>query len=258
MSQFLFRRRRIATAVTVAFALTGIAAATVPAAASAKGSKPLTKKQVIALIKQYSKPGKTGPKGATGNPGPSWTLTSSSGLSLVNDGLSVNPGPGLAVNSSNQLQLNSGIVNVQCPFYEDMYGVSAASLRCDYPVNLRLASGGFAQDASNIGAGVGIDTTSFSPVASTTAFSPSTASYYVNATVDLQLTGSGDVVFCQLTDGTTVEQTDAIELTGYGDLELQGDISDVASGSSLGVQCKSETSGDSPGAQGTIVAFPLG
>jgi hypothetical protein len=98
-------------AVAATVALTGAVGA--PAAAAAN-SKPLTKAEVIALIKHYSKPGRAGPDGPTGpmgamgamgaggstGPAGSYTIGADSGLSLSGNLLSVVPGSGLSVGAS--------------------------------------------------------------------------------------------------------------------------------------------------------------
>jgi hypothetical protein len=66
------RQFKRVTATAVAITMAGVAAAAaMPAVASAKHSKGLTKSQVIALIKQYARPGPAGAAGTNGKDGSS-------------------------------------------------------------------------------------------------------------------------------------------------------------------------------------------
>jgi hypothetical protein len=238
-------RRRAMAAMVIAGSLT--AASAVPSVAAAKKSKPLTKAQIVKLIKQYSKPGPQGRQGATGGPGPkgntgpagSYTIGSSSGLQL----------------SGNALSVDSGVFG-NCPDAQYMFGVSASGTgakQCRFPVSMWVDREGY----GGLGTfDITVSNTLFTSLASASAYGGDTYLYYYNANVQLESSGS-TVVECRVEDTTasTLLRIAMQTVNDFANLEMQDAVA-VPAGDTITVQCTNTGSG-SVSAAATISALPL-
>lgn len=238
----MFRTKLVALA-TVA-AMFGV-----PSIASAKNAKkspsPITKAQVIALIKQYSKPGKTG---KTGAPGPSWKLAPNSGLSLT---------------GTNTLSLLPGLTT-PCGYHQDIYYLDpfgSGTAYCSYPVQGQFASYGFVSTNPYADPQVPVSSTVWTSITGLDInYASGSNPYMVNAVVEL-VSNATSLVRCRLDDMTTgvVIEAENYSLNGYGNLSFLA-RPNLANGDALAVQCTAVTFAPNTtvDAQATYSAIPLG
>jgi len=327
--------KRIAARALAALAISGagVAGAALPATATAstKAAKPLTKAQVISLIKKYAKPGPagrtgatgaagiglpggsgatgpmglmgvtgaggvTGAAGVTGPTGPDWsvgsglslagkTLSVADGQGLTFDGagnLSVNAGPGLgfvsggtvlgvnagaglSIDNSNNLGLAPGLVDHQCPNYEDMFGLFTTSYQCDYPVNLGHGGGQFTSPTSPLPDVTKALSMTPAQIGSTVpAFgNGSSDKYYLNASMQfVSLSGTPFIAECAILDTTTSTVYRTMQTTlaagSYGTMDMQALATGVASGDQFAVECNDNNVNAAIAAAGDLIDFPLG
>jgi hypothetical protein len=249
---FEFSRRRVLTVIAVAGSLAALGA---PAVAVAK-PKPLTKAQVIKLIKHYSKPGPPGSQGPSGGQGPkgdtgpagSYTIGKSSGLSQ----------------SGNSLSLDPGLLR-NCPGYELMTGLNpAGSLGCKYEPtsDMYMTYGGYTSGSGfglNVPQGIGLQQYVATTIATTPAVGVA-GMHLVSAVIQLGPATSGSTLdLCELDQkhGTTLTslQVEETEAAPYTTLDFQG-LEDAAVGDTFSVQCSlQQPNGGSGAAGGNIISY---
>jgi len=230
--------------------------AVIPASSADAKAKPLTKAQVITLIKQYSKPGKigapgapgatgntgltgnTGPTGLTGNTGPDWNV--GSGLSLSGGKLSVLP---------SLLQ--------PCPAHQDLYYLDpdgSGQAWCSFPTQGEFTTGGFSSTPS-----ASPQTTLGSTYASLADEEMDYASgpekYLVTATVEFESLAS-ETASCELVNGSTeaVIEIEDETVAGYANLSFLATPT-IGEGDGLVIAC---SAGGTVGAEASLAAIPLG
>jgi hypothetical protein len=182
-------------AIAVCIAAVGLTA--VPASAKSSG---LTKKQVIGLIKKYSKPGRPGPKGSTGNNGPRGnpgpTYAAGTGLTLSGSTFSVNP------------TIFQQRVSTTCPGDESMYGIGQNGTPMCAIGTAADSNDNVSSTATKIASGTitTLDTTTVGA-----------ADYFVTADAALYgYGGSGATANCEIVDGSDVIAS-ASATVGSGD-----------------------------------------
>ncbi len=243
--------RRALAAIAVCIAAIGLMAA--PAFAKSSG---LTKKQVITLIKKYSKPGPAGPKGSTGNPGstgntgprgnPGPTYAAGTGLSLSGSTFSVNP-------TSFQQR-----VSAACPDDESMYGIEQngapmCAFGTDADSNDNISS---THTVIASGALTTLDT-----------ITVGAADYFVTAYAALYGYGAGGgIANCQIMDGSDVIAF-ASATVGAGDwvtIDMQGSQKSTAV-SNDALKCEADSADQieneitsPPSTTSNLTALPLG
>ncbi len=212
------------------------AAISLTAGSASATSSALTRKQVIALIHKYSKPGKTGatgPAGATGPTGPAGTAgTSGAGTSAP----SYAAGAGLAL-SGNTFSVDPTQVQQRigksCAPYELIVGVAEnGTPTCDF---------GALVDTNNVEPTSPIALNGIGTTVATLGVG--FAAYFVTAEAALENTsGSSSNVHCAIDNGATVDATTFITIpaNSFGNVSLQA-WQDSGAGTDI-LQC-SMTSG---------------
>ena len=236
-------RPRAVTGGTAALAVTAIAV-TAPAAAVASG---LTNKQVIALIKKYSKPGQNGTNGAPGTPGTNGTpgpigTNGTPGTPGQNGqpGPSYSAGTGLSLTGT-MLSLDPTSTIFQKPLTSDCGPyqfvssfTQAGAPTCNFGV---LADSKNMQPASNVGL-----TTSFTTLASVGV---GAAYYFISANADLgnNTVGAANVL-CRLALGSTVFEAQSVTVpaNGYAVVSTQAWVNPGAGGS-VTLECNTPSGG---------------
>jgi hypothetical protein len=273
-----------AAAATVALAGAGMA---VPAVASAKPSSSLSKKKVIALIKQYSKPGPRGAKGKDGTSGTQFTTPANSGLTLSNGALSANLGIGMGLDpSNNTIQVNTGaglnesagnLVQLNpsfgtwgvCPGAQVLTALSVAapgSFTCHYPTFANVLGGGLNASTSNPLGTITVEDQNASgpggetPLVSTVAPGATgvKTTYYLAGDAQFDDTSATtQTVFCSLMQGSNVIETGADTFgQGFAQVNIQAAYT-ATTGAALSLQCEDQTAQTFTKASGTIEALPL-
>jgi hypothetical protein len=201
--------RRGMAAIAVCIAAIGLMAA--PAFAKSSG---LTKKQVITLIKKYSKPGRAGAKGSTGKTGPMGnpgaTYAAGTGLTLSGTTFSVNP------------TIFQQRVSTTCSGDESMYGIEQnGTPMCAFGTDAD-SNDNVSSTATKIASGT-LTTLDTITVGAT--------DYFVTADAALiGFGGTGAVANCEIVDGSDVIASASVTV-GSGDLvtiDMQGDQKSTA------------------------------
>ena len=244
-------------AIAIALVGTGAAAGAIPSIASARGGKPLSKAQVIALIKRYSKPGPpgrngsngsngrnggqgpTGPTGPSGPAGPGWMLGTNSGLTLA----------------GNVLTINASILT-NCHGDEFVSSIFSSGLVCSYPA-INFQTGGI-DTSTNPGPQTTIAlTSSLATIATTSTTELGPASYLILANVRFDNFGTVDTDQCALvdtTDGTDFTSEATTDPTnGWANMTIMA-APMLQVGQDIAVQCSSNGT-DKAGA--TIFLTPV-
>jgi hypothetical protein len=267
-----------------------------PAVASAKAPSGLTKKQVIALIKQYSKPGPRGAAGTNGTkgtngtngaPGTQFTTPANSGLKLSDGDLSINLGIGMGLDpTNNTIQVNTGAgldessANLlqfnpsfgtwgTCPGAQVMTATSAAgngSFTCHYPTFANVLGGGLNASTSNPEGTIAVADSNLIAAGNETSLVSTTAPGATGVTTTYYLTGDAQfddtaattqTVYCSLMQGTNVIQTGADTFgEGFAQVNIQAAYN-ATTGAALSLQCADQTPQTTTEASGTIEALPL-
>jgi len=256
MKQVTRRWAGLGVVVAITAAGSGIALAALPSAAAAKSHKPLTRAQVISLIKKYSRPGPrgaTGPSGAPGAPG------AMGNVGAPGTNYSVGTDSGLTL-TGNALSVDSGLLG-ECPMFQVLYSLSASgggSRGCEYPLTPGFEAAGFSATAGVASGSIPLMVSGYQEIASVSASAPgpSDTPYYVNGQVDL-FSSSTATVNCSLFDNETFLETESTEVTGSNTLDLQA-LPTVASGDTLTLSCIVVTEGPDVSAAGSLVDFPVG
>ena len=256
----LHSTRAARVAVSLALAGTGLAAA-LPATAAAKKSKPLTKAQVISLIKKYSKPGPAGQPGAAGKQGatgPAGTYTVGQGLTQTGNTLGVDAGAGLDF-ISNKLTL----APQQCPDDQYSFGVdSKGGLECGYAPAISSGSGTFNGVSGRTDLGTGTAPSATSIASATLGGTGSENSYVFLATANVfNVSGSTANIACSLVDSTTsvVIETQDVSLpeAALTSIPLLWNLAGLSAGDKIELQCATDASNATGvSAQGALVVFP--
>jgi hypothetical protein len=260
------RDARTITAATLAVLIVGL----LPAVAAAKTkAKALSRSEVIGLIKQYSKPGKTGAAGAigatgaigetgaigaTGATGPSGAPGTSGTPGL---GFSLAPDSGLTLGGGNALSIMPTLLQA-CPAHEELYNLDPTgngAAWCSFPTQGQFAQGGFVTGNPTAYPQVTLTGTNATVVEEEIDYANDSHPYLVNAVVELFSTAA-DLASCELIDTTssTVLEVEDDSVDGFGNLSFL-DVPEIEQGDALAIECNAT---GTVKAQATLSAIPLG
>jgi hypothetical protein len=259
---------KIRTAIPVAIA---VAVAIAPGAAFAKAKpkpKPaaITKSQVIALIKQYSKPGATGApgaKGATGTTGATGAngaagtagQTGAPGTPATNWTLATNSG--LTIGAGNTIGLLPTLTT-PCPAHESIYYLDPQSTGlawCSFTTQGQFTTGGFTSGQPGAAPADTVTSTGSAIAHEAINYAPGNHPYLVTAVAEF-ISLSSQIATCSLIDTTsnTTLETEEDTVNGYSNLSFLATPA-ITSGDNLEVYC---TATGTIGAEATLASIPLG